>query len=246
MKIFCKRKNKTAKEPVIKKSLKEVYDERFYLRQRDRSYLSAKKVLAKLNSIYTDISSVMDVGCGVGTWLKVWQEINPQCQILGLDANELPEEKLCIKRANLKIADFSNLDKSLVQNKKFDLVESLEVAEHIPEENAKEFIDFLTRYADIVLFSAAAKNQPGDCHVNTQYADYWNEIFKEKGFKCFDILRSELWEDKEICWWYRQNITIYAKGKAKTKLENLGYKFSEHMNTYYHPEFIEQLIGETK
>ena len=52
-----------------------VYNEEFYKNQCEGSYRSAKIVLDKALSILPQVNSVIDVGCGVGTWLKAWQEI---------------------------------------------------------------------------------------------------------------------------------------------------------------------------
>ena len=51
-------------------------------------------------------------------------------------------------------------------DRKFDLVVSLEVAEHLPSECAETFVDSLTGLGPIVLFSAAIPHQGGTNHAN--------------------------------------------------------------------------------
>ena len=51
-----------------------VYDEEFYKSQMDESYLSARAMIKQVKPFLPDIKSVIDVGCGVGTWLKAWKE----------------------------------------------------------------------------------------------------------------------------------------------------------------------------
>lgn len=51
--------------------LKELYNEEFF-RNRERSYISAINIIKKLKNILPDVKSVLDVGCGSGTWLKAW------------------------------------------------------------------------------------------------------------------------------------------------------------------------------
>lgn len=46
------------------------YDEKFYLSQMEESYNSAKELLKQITPLLPEINSVIDVGCGVGTWLK--------------------------------------------------------------------------------------------------------------------------------------------------------------------------------
>ncbi len=47
-----------------------LYDEDFYNSQKDGSYKSACEILPIVDSIFPKIESVIDIGCGVGTWLK--------------------------------------------------------------------------------------------------------------------------------------------------------------------------------
>ena len=51
------------------KEIKEIYNEKFYNNQSDSSYKSAKIILPILFNHYKP-NSIIDVGCGIGTWLK--------------------------------------------------------------------------------------------------------------------------------------------------------------------------------
>ena len=92
---------------------------------------------------FADIKSILDVGCGVGSWLKAWQDSKPDLKIFGIDGNGVSEELFFIPKSYYKQVDLRkdsketfdevcnalNLQNTL-QNyaKPFDLVESLEVA----------------------------------------------------------------------------------------------------------------------
>lgn len=52
------------------------------------------------------------------------------------------------------------------------MTQSLEVAEHIDEKYAQNFIELLTLTSDIILFSAAIPNQGGLEHINEQPPKY--------------------------------------------------------------------------
>jgi|694.fasta_scaffold113462_3 2-polyprenyl-3-methyl-5-hydroxy-6-metoxy-1,4-benzoquinol methylase len=64
----------------------------------------------------------------------------------------------------------------------FDLVFSIEVAEHIPKPLEDQFIDYIASQGRFVIFSAAQPNQPGQGHVNCQPLEHWREAFAQRGF----------------------------------------------------------------
>jgi hypothetical protein len=62
----------------------------------------------------------------------------------------------------------------------FDLVVSLEVAEHLPADCAETLVDSLTGLGSVVLFSAAIPYQGGEHHINEQWPEYWIRLFHSK------------------------------------------------------------------
>jgi len=90
---------------------------------------------------------------------------------------------------------------------------SLEVAEHLPATAGPSFVATLCGLGDVVLFSAAIPHQGGANHINEAWPGYWNGLFREQGFECFDAVRSVLWMRPDVEWWYAQNALIFAKGQ---------------------------------
>ena len=119
----------------------------------------------------------------------------------------LNPKQLLIGPDRVQIQD---LEKGFDLGRRFDLVISLEVAEHLSAAAAERFIASLTRHGPAVLFSAAIPFQGGHHHVNEQFLPYWAELFARHGFRPLDILRARLWNDSEILWWLRQNIVLFA------------------------------------
>jgi SAM-dependent methyltransferase len=150
--------------------------------------------------------SVIDVGCGVGTWLSVFQDHGVE-HLSGVDGDYVDQTALEIPRDRFLPFD---LEQPLRLAKTFDLVVSLEVAEHLPRECAVTFIDSLTRLGPIVLFSAAIPFQGGTLHVNEQWPDYWAEQFERHDYIAIDCLRRRVWGNEKVVWWYAQNILIFA------------------------------------
>jgi hypothetical protein len=120
-----------------------------------------------------------------------------------------------VDRAMLKIPHHQflscDLEKPFRMGRQFDLVVSVEVAEHLPVECAETFIDSLARLGPVVLFSAAITSQGGTNHVNEQWPDYWVRHFREKGYAAIDCLRKKIWQNDNVEWWYAQNVFIFAR-----------------------------------
>ena len=78
----------------------ETYDAAWYDNQARESYKSAKATLFSISNLVPNLNdnvkSVIDVGCGVGTWLKAWQELYENASICGIDGNDVAEEHFFI------------------------------------------------------------------------------------------------------------------------------------------------------
>lgn len=217
--------------------LRQIYDNAFYAEQAEGSYRSALKVLSVVLKQLGSPASILDVGCGVGTWLHAAQELLTSCEIQGVDHPGVLNQKLQIPKEHFLERDLST---NLQLNRRFDLVISLEVAEHIDPEKATTFVGNLTRHGDCILFSAAIPGQGGTHHVNERFPSYWIEKFKAEGYTCYDTIRPELWLDPEVAFWYQQNILLFARQPEST-LEGLRSFRGEPL---VHPELIRRRLRE--
>jgi hypothetical protein len=102
--------------------------------------------------------------------------------------------------------------------RRFDLVQCLEVAEHLPERAADGLIDSIVRHGDVVLFSAAVPGQGGTHHVNEQPVEYWRDKFAARGYAAFDVLRPRIWQNPSVAPWFRFNSLIYANETGQARL----------------------------
>jgi cyclopropane fatty-acyl-phospholipid synthase-like methyltransferase len=126
------------------------YDSAFYESRHIETKKSAQHLLNHLFNLYKP-NSVVDFGCGVGTWVKVCKELGVN-NVKGLEGPWLDINHLVINKDEFEHAD---LTKPLSLSKKYDLAITLEVAEHIKENKAECFLDNLTDASDVILFSAA-------------------------------------------------------------------------------------------
>lgn len=174
-------------------------------------------------------SSVLDVGCGTGTWLKAFEEAGVR-DYLGVDSDYVKREALKIPTDLFHPFD---LCKAWSLNRKFDLVISLEVAEHLPEDSADLFVTTLVNHGDTILFSAAIPGQGGQNHLNEQWPEYWQQKFAKHGFYFHDTIRPLIWNNEKVNWWYRQNIFIINRIR-----ENAAQALSK-----VHPELFKIRMG---
>lgn len=182
------------------------YSEDFYADQQDGSARSAEIVVPIVLSAFR-VDSVVDVGCGVGGWLREFAR-NGVGDYLGLDGDHVPRQALKIGAEHFiptDLREFGGLAR------RFDLALSLEVAEHLPEACADRFVAALTRLAPVVLFSAAIPGQGGTDHINEQWQDYWWEKFQARGYVCLDFIRPKIFSEEGIEWWYRQNLLVFCE-----------------------------------
>jgi len=200
------------KDVSVVKAADVPYDAQFYARIGDGSRRSAA-ILLRIVFDLVRPHSVVDVGCGVGSWAAVALDLGG-AEVLGIDGDYVDRGQLQIPHACFMPCDLRN---PLRLERGFDLAISLEVAEHLPAECAETFVESLVRLAPVVLFSAAVPGQGGDHHVNEQWPAYWAELFARYDFEAVDCVRPRVWNDEQIGFWYRQNTILYARRDYLTR-----------------------------
>src|SRR5271156_2760464 len=101
------------------------YSSRFFVGVADGSARSAAVVVPQVLS-FVPAKSVIDVGCGIGTWAAAFVA-NGISDVLGVDGDYVERAQLRISPDQFLAHD---LTKSLHLDRTFDLAVCLEVAEH--------------------------------------------------------------------------------------------------------------------
>lgn len=219
------------------------YPATFFSERKSTALASAGEivpwVLEKL-----DVNSVVDVGCGTGSWLSTFiqQGVN---DVVGLDGPWVPEKDLEICHSKFVAVDFTKLE-TLRLNRRFDLVICLEVAEHLPAAHAAEFIDRLVELGPCILFSAAVPQQGGVGHYNEQWPCYWIDHFSRHRYLCADVVRGAFWDNPSVAAWYPQNAFFFVSKEAASKYSYLRTNAENSLagKSVIHPRLYQQKLDE--
>jgi len=185
------------------------YDKVFFQRVSRGALPTARFVLPLIHQ-WIRPSSVADFGCGAGVWLQVWRELG----ILDVTGVESQPPLHPVPHA-WKVGDLSQ---PLDLGRNVDLVQCLEVGEHLPAAAAATLVATLTRCAPVVLFSAALPGQGGWQHINERPPRYWRDLFEARGFALFDCLRHRLRKQASVRLSTAYNTFIYAHESAWHRL----------------------------
>jgi SAM-dependent methyltransferase len=213
----------------------------FYKNHREGSRRSARQIVPLVLELVQP-KSVIDVGCGVGAWLSVFNECGIE-DFFGVDGDYVDRNMLEIPEQQFLAFD---LTKPIQLNRQFDLVMSLEVGEHLPGHCADMFVDSLTKLGPVILFSAAIPHQGGTRHVNEQWPEYWAGYFQAKGYSAIDCIRRKIWTDERVEYCYAQNTLLFVR---MDYLEKNALLKKEHQSTnpsslsIVHPAKYLELIG---
>ena len=189
------------------------YDDKFFDWVNLTALRSARLFLPVVKQAI-DAASVADVGCGQGAWLSVWREMGVE-DVCGLDGDYVARDRLLIPQENFRATD---LAAAFALDRRFDVAQSLEVAEHLPPQISQTLVDCLCKLSDVVVFSAAQPGQGGEQHINERRISWWAARFAAQGYAAFDCLRPELARATDVSPWYRFNAVVYANAAGQARL----------------------------
>lgn len=187
--------------------MEDHYDNMFkaHDRQRDKR-LRNGEYLAEIVCSYVAPRSVVDVGCGLGFFLRAMQARG--ADIKAIDADWVVPLATEIDKS---LYSYQDLNEPLQISKRYDLAVSLEVAEHLLPERGESFVADLCALSDVVMFSAAVPGQRGSGHIHMQWQDWWAERFGEHGYSCYDPIRRKIAAKPDAFDWFAQNTLLFVK-----------------------------------
>ncbi len=184
-----------------------LYTPQFFEDRVKGSIESAEHIVPFLQEI-TGCRSVIDVGCGLGTWLSVFQKCGIE-DFRGIDGTYVNQDQLRIPRDRFIAADLTKLP---LIDRQFDVAICLEVAEHLPSTADETLLNFLIGLSPVIAFSASIPFQDGTNHINEQWIEHWVQRFESRGYLAVDCIRPRFWNTPDVDWWYAQNTIVYVNG----------------------------------
>ncbi|MCW5631953.1 MAG: class I SAM-dependent methyltransferase [Rubrivivax sp.] len=179
-------------------------------------------------------ASVLDVGCGVGSFMRAFQRAGVH-DVLGVDAPAFADSLLVVEPNLVQRCDVS---KPLDLGRRFDLALCLEVGGYFPEHDV--LVASLVRHAPVIAFSAAIPDQD---MINQRYGAYpshWAPLFAKHGYEAVDALRGLIWTDERLPFWFRQNLLLFAE---QATAERLRLAAGPAPLDIVHPKLYEMLAG---
>jgi len=163
------------------KDIDKLYGNRFFKR-RIKKYHDKEIILAEVIYSVFKPKSVFDIGCALGSYLLKYKALGSI--VLGCDKYFEFAKKYCDKEIlpflfSLDVEEKWNLDEC----NKHDLVQCIEVAEHIKSESSKQFVNNVCSMSlKYILFTAAPPGQRGTGHINCKEKEFWINLFNNNGF----------------------------------------------------------------
>lgn len=171
----------------------------YWLDQADHGHHFDERLADALAVLFAG-RSVIDLGCGHGRYVRRWRE-------LGIDADGVDgNPHTAAWNPACRVVDLSEpVDLGRI----YEWAVSIEVAEHVPADREKVFIDALTGHCSQgVLLSWAHPGQGGTGHVNERPAEYVHARMRERGLLPDKTLSAVL-RGITTVWWLRHNLTVF-------------------------------------
>lgn len=195
-----------------------IYGRKFFRVRKDRYRIKQLKLAGILYELWHPYT-VYDLGCGIGSLLEGfhWQG----CEISGSELGYNSAKRYMNKavRASTYEADATKMIYEKKTNmaimKKYNLVMSMEVAEHLPPAGSGIFCKNLVRLSNRRIFlTAAPKGQRGTGHINCKTQGYWRDLMQVAGAKyqaaetqtCIMAIRARGNDELNIC----NNIMVFS------------------------------------
>ena len=159
-----------------------LYNEKYYQNYNGDDYGRNEKWFSFFGNIADNIvekiqpKTVLDIGCAYGLLVESLRDRG--CEAFGIDVSDY-----ALSQAREDIVPHLTVDTVLrPMERKFDLIVTIEVIEHIKEDDCKTAIGNMCAAADNILLATTPDDFDDPTHFNVQPPTYWIKKFAEFGF----------------------------------------------------------------
>lgn len=190
------------------------YNNKYYKRHLDK-YRDWEVAVGKDISENFNPQSVIDFGCGVGSYLEGVLLSGVQ-NLKGLEINHDIAKEYTPDNISPYI---SKGDITSVQDYgEFDIALSVEAAEHINPEGTNYFIENLTNSAQkYIILTAAPVGQRGTGHINCRPKEFWISKIEDNGFLFLETETRDTanrWRKLGCAGYVVRNLMIFGRRNA--------------------------------
>ncbi len=133
----------------------------------------------KIVSIHSP-RSVLEIGCAWGYLVSALRERGVEAY--GIDISEYAISNVPEEHKEFVNAQSAADDLPAHFPKRYDMVISIEMIEHIYEEVALDVIAKMCEYSDTIILTSSSNDYTEKTHFNVQQPEYWVKKFAEHGF----------------------------------------------------------------
>jgi len=183
-----------------------VYDDSYYRKRRAEPWRRRGRSLAAAIDAEFSPRFVVDLGCGVGTHLELFERLGRE--VHGVDGAADAREHAVIDADAIEVSDLRD---PWWRPATADVVLCLEVAEHLPPAAAETLVASVTNAGEIVVWSAAHPGQGGTHHINERPPAYWRELFADRGYVPDPAATERLLDRARVAPWTETNLRVFRE-----------------------------------
>ena len=154
-------------------------------------------------------TSVLDLGCGMGTSLQRFREWGVDT-VLGVKARDMGRDSLVSGALNVH-----DLQEALVLGRLFDLVICVEVVAHVTPEHEDVVLDSMARHASrVIVFSSVGPAQPAMSRRNLKPTSHWVKAWKARGWAALPFASLAFRMLGGYSWFQRNGLVLVPEEQA--------------------------------
>jgi len=144
--------------------------------QRSEIWLNLFKSFAERIDGDIQPDSVLDAGCAMGFLVEALRH-------RGVDAWGVDISEYAISQVVPELQEYCWIG-SIIDPlpRRYDLIVSIEVLEHLPKEESEKAVANLCKFSDDILFSSTPNDYKEVSHFNVQPPEYWADLFARESF----------------------------------------------------------------